>query len=117
MKKGLGDVVESITKATGIDKLVHKVVGEDCGCDERKAKLNQMFPFYKPMNEERLKLMEDVIIPAWKRKVMTPQEKRTMYDLYEVTFSKRVRPTSCSSCLRNYAQKLIDVYENSCNTD
>ena len=32
--KGLGDTVAKITKATGIDKLVHKVVGEDCGCED-----------------------------------------------------------------------------------
>ena len=32
--KGLGDTVAKITKATGIDKVVEFVAGEDCGCDE-----------------------------------------------------------------------------------
>ena len=46
-RQGLGDVVESITQATGIDKVVHAVLGDDCGCDERKEKLNKLFPFGK----------------------------------------------------------------------
>ena len=36
--KGLGDTIAKITEATGIDKLVKFVAGEDCGCDERKEK-------------------------------------------------------------------------------
>lgn len=47
--KGLGDTVEKITKATGIDKIangVAKAMGkEDCGCGKRKERLNQMFPY------------------------------------------------------------------------
>ena len=39
---GLGDVIEVITKYTGIKWLVHKIFGKDCGCDKRKEKLNQI---------------------------------------------------------------------------
>ena len=40
--KGLGDVVEAVTKATGIKKLVEVFTpeGVDCGCDKRKKDLN-----------------------------------------------------------------------------
>lgn len=38
---GLGDTVAKITKAVGIDKLV----GDDCGCDKRQKKLNELFPY------------------------------------------------------------------------
>ena len=41
--KGLGDTIEKITKVTGVKKVVEKIseiIGEDCGCDERKEKLN-----------------------------------------------------------------------------
>jgi len=54
---GLGDVVESVTKATGIKKVVEAVsssLNVDCGCDERKSKMNQILRF-KPLdcfNEE-----------------------------------------------------------------
>ena len=46
--EGLGDTVEKITKATGIKKAVKFIAGEDCGCDERKVKLNEMFRYKKP---------------------------------------------------------------------
>jgi hypothetical protein len=42
--KGLGDTVEKITKFTGIKKVVERVT-DDCGCNERKDKLNKMFPY------------------------------------------------------------------------
>ena len=46
--KGLGDSIEKITKATGINKVVNavsKVTGKDCGCNKRKQTLNSMFPY------------------------------------------------------------------------
>jgi hypothetical protein len=41
--KGMGDVIEKITTATGIKKVVDtvsKVTGKDCGCSKRKEALN-----------------------------------------------------------------------------
>ena len=29
---GVGDTIQKVTKATGIEKLVKFVAGEDCGC-------------------------------------------------------------------------------------
>ncbi len=43
--KGLGDTVEKITEATGIKKLVEKYGPADCGCAQRRDKLNEMFPY------------------------------------------------------------------------
>ena len=42
--KGLGDLVEKVTEKTGIKKVVESVV-KDCGCKERKDKLNDLVPF------------------------------------------------------------------------
>lgn len=50
---GLGDVVESITKATGIKAVVDKiseVTGKDCGCNKRKEQLNNLFTFNTKYN-------------------------------------------------------------------
>ena len=44
--KGLGDTVEKITKATGIKSMFDKMY-KDCGCNERKEKLNKKFPYKK----------------------------------------------------------------------
>ena len=43
--KGLGDTIEKITTATGIKAAVKAVVVDQCGCDERKEKLNNLFPY------------------------------------------------------------------------
>ena len=40
--EGVGDVVEKITKKTGIKKVVEAVF-DDCGCDERRKALNNKF--------------------------------------------------------------------------
>ena len=47
MKQGLGDRIENFTKATGIKKVVDKVsqgLNIPCGCQQRKEKLNKLFP-------------------------------------------------------------------------
>lgn len=49
--RGLGDTIESITKATGIKKAVETVTNavgiKDCGCGKRKDALNKLFPYNK----------------------------------------------------------------------
>jgi hypothetical protein len=43
--EGLGDAVANITHLTGIDRLVKSyedITGNDCGCDARQEKLNQI---------------------------------------------------------------------------
>jgi hypothetical protein len=49
MKKsnGLGDTVAKVTAATGIQSLVKKVTNGDCGCNNRRKKLNDLFPCAK----------------------------------------------------------------------
>ncbi len=48
--KGLGDSVEKFTKATGIKTIVDNVsqsLNIPCGCQQRKNKLNEIFPYKK----------------------------------------------------------------------
>ena len=50
--KGLGDVIENITEATGIKKVVSAVLGEDCvDCKERRDKFNRKYPILKNARE------------------------------------------------------------------
>ena len=53
---GLGDLVEKGIKATGLDKLA----SDDCGCEERKAKLNKIklpnfkrYPFVRCLTKKQ----------------------------------------------------------------
>jgi hypothetical protein len=47
--KGLGDTIAKITNAVGLDKVAETVANamgkEDCGCNKRKKKLNDLFPY------------------------------------------------------------------------
>ena len=47
--RGLGDTIQKITKATGIQaatKLGNKLLGKkDCGCNKRQETLNNKFPY------------------------------------------------------------------------
>jgi hypothetical protein len=73
--RGLGDTIEKITTATGIKAAVKAVVGEDCGCDERKEKLNNLFPYKREpeclTDDERTYLSGGVL-----RKRIIPYEDR-----------------------------------------
>jgi hypothetical protein len=51
-QKGLGDTVAAITKATGIEAIVKSLFGENCGCDVRQEKLNELFPYSSSLKEE-----------------------------------------------------------------
>ena len=44
-KRGLGDFVQMVTRATGIEKVVHAIAGKDCGCGKRRTALNRIMPF------------------------------------------------------------------------
>ena len=47
--KGFCDTIAKVTHAVGLDKVaenIAKAVGkEDCGCNKRRQKLNDLFPY------------------------------------------------------------------------
>ena len=109
--KGLGDTIEKITEATGIKKLVKFVAGDDCGCDERKEKLNKLFS-YNP-NIECLQESEYEILSTWfgeERNTVTPAEQTELRKIYNRVFNKNSQPTGCGSCVRDMVDRLRQVY-------
>ena len=58
--EGLGDLVAKVTEVTGIKAVVEAVVGKDCGCAQRQAKLNEIFPFNNERQQETNPVGEDV---------------------------------------------------------
>ena len=94
--QGLGDTVEKITTATGIKKAVKFIAGEDCGCDERKVKLNQMFRYKKPecLSETEFQLIKAAVDS--KKNKFTPTEQEMYKDIYERIFKTKVDCTPCS---------------------
>jgi len=94
--EGLGDTVEKITKATGIKKAVKFLAGEDCGCNERKEKLNEIFRYQKPecLSESEFDLIKMAV--DTKKNRFTPDEQELFKNIYERIFRVKVECTPCS---------------------
>ena len=112
--KGIGDTISKITKATGIDKLAKKVLGDDCGCEERRKKLNEIFPYSRQMTEDEIKIYEEVQ-GRIKGDRISGQDPAIMVKLYNKIFNANKQTSSCGSCVKQTLSKLKKVYENSCN--
>jgi len=107
---GLGDTVESILAATHVDKMAKWLLGDDCGCQERKKKLNELFPYRKP---ECLEEPEYNFLKEWfekKTDVVKPSEQATMLKIHSRIFKVRNEPTSCVPCLLDKVNQLRTVY-------
>ena len=115
--KGLGDTIAKITKATGIDKVAKKVLGDDCGCEERRKKLNQMFPNFKNIRqftEDEIKIYDEVIPVVNKKGMLTPAERQIVSALYVSVFGVNPVWKSCSPCNKQIMNNLKKVYDKSC---
>jgi hypothetical protein len=111
--KGLGDTIEQFTEATGIKAGVEKLaqaIGWDCGCDARKEKLNQLFP-YKTINcltEEDYEYLQGWF--SMDRHSVSIMEQRRLTEVYYNVFNIRLEQTSCDSCWRDYISQIRKVY-------
>ena len=111
---GLGDTIEIVLEKTGIAKVAKWLLGEDCGCEERKEKLNKLFPYAKPkcLTEEEFTYLTESKVLA--KNVLIPSEQRELLKIYNRVFSQKRQPTSCGSCLRevvNGLNKVINEYK------
>lgn len=111
--QGLGDTIEQFTKVTGIKAGVEKLaqaIGWDCGCDARKEKLNQMFP-YKKINcltEEDYEYLQGWF--SQDRYQVSILEQRRLTEIYYNVFNQQLEQTSCDSCWRDYISQIRKVY-------
>jgi|GEM_PF-625105 len=114
---GLGDTIDKITTATGIKAAVKFIFGEDCGCDERRDKLNKVPLFrYKKIEclteEEYNYLYSEMDKSA---NVISQTTQLRMLKIYNRVFNENKIPTSCGTCFKstyNSLKTLIDEYNN-----
>lgn len=96
--QGIGDTLEKITETTGIKKAVKFLAGEDCGCDERKAKLNALMPYRQPlcMTESEYNWMTN--FREQKSETITHNESEQIAAMYHrIMQLKRIyRPCTCN---------------------
>ena len=108
--QGLGDTVEKVLEATGIAKVAKWIMGEDCGCEERKQKLNELFPYKKPLclQEDEYTYLTEFFSRGTNR--IKPTEQQQLLRIYNRVFKERQEPTTCSSCWQNILNKLSKVH-------
>jgi hypothetical protein len=110
--KGLGDTIAKITKATGIEKVVKAVVGEDCGCNERKETLNKLFKYtnVECLTEDEYNKLDKYF--ARNTSTVDYLTQKNLLKIYNRVFSKNKMTSNCSSCVRRMVRDLRNVYEN-----
>ena len=113
--KGLGDTIAKITEATGIDKAVKFIAGEDCNCNKRKEKLNALFPYRQNqclLEHEYNWLVEYFATTTYD---VTASKQLKVLEIYNRVFQIKKPSTSCSDCFRdvhNELQRVMKVYED-----
>ena len=115
---GLGDVVEQITTVIGMKAIVKAVVGDDCGCNERKQKLNALFPLgkriYNCTTDEQITYLKNYFESG--KKTIAFSERLELIKIYNHAFNIQIsEEDNCSSCWRDYLKdlkRLIDLHND-----
>lgn len=120
--KGLGDTVEKITKATGIKKVTKAIFGDDCGCNERKEKLNELFTYKRQAQrclEENQYKQYKMYRDTRTLNVWNEAEIHFIIKLYAHVFAIQYNPNDlCRSCsgsgkiLFRLSKELDSVFES-----
>lgn len=115
---GLGTKIADTLEATGVKKLVDIFLnGKDCGCDERKEKLNKILP-----SRFKARCFTEVEYNAWKEFTaiktitITAQQVKFICELHHNVFLQKGNVYyPCSGCspkpLIQMIDKLDKVYE------
>lgn len=108
--KGLGDSVEKVLKATGIDKVAKFLLGEDCGCDERKEKLNKLFPYAKPkcLTEDEYNTLDTYF--KQNTNTLTIDQQMSLIAINNRVLDQNLVPSTCTSCLMDLVNKMRIIY-------
>jgi hypothetical protein len=118
--EGLGDTIEKVLEVTGIAKVDKWVLGEDCGCEERKAALNKLFRYRTPLC---LTEQEHEWLKEWFSKnteVVKPSEQKMFFDIHSRIFQVRNELTNCPPCVKariDDLRKVFNEYKDESNAD
>ena len=118
---GLGDKIESVLEATGIAKVAKAVLGDNCGCEERKRKFNEARIFVpkqqRCFTEEEEAEYKDFLLQR-KTNKWTADEVTLLFRLYADIFGKKYNiKRMCGSCmgtaniLRNITKDLDEAFK------
>lgn len=108
--KGLGDTIEKITEATGIKAAVKAVFGDDCGCEERKEKLNRMFPYRKPncLTEDEYNYLDAFF--SRNANQLTIKDQEQLLRIHNRVLNQKDTMSSCTQCWRERIANLKKIH-------
>lgn len=89
---------------------------DDCGCEQRKEKLNKLFPYATVMNAEQKHQYETIIKPEVDKGVLTAATQNLANEMYREVLGYKARFTRCGSCIKERLVKLQTAYEASCES-
>jgi hypothetical protein len=110
--KGLGDVVEKVTEATGIKAVTKAIFGDDCGCDQRKESLNNLMPFgivaVNCVEEDDFNYLKSFFSRTRTR--IDRENQIRLVDIYNYVFDKKmVPPSGCVTCSKKGFVKAVNA--------
>jgi hypothetical protein len=112
-KIGLGDVVEKITEATGIKKAIKAVLGDDCGCDERKEKFNKLSVWKRRkvncISKEDYNWLKS-FIDSRTSKISHETNKR-LVSVYNRVFGTNQKVSKCTPCVNGLIRNLVEYLD------
>jgi hypothetical protein len=114
--QGLGDTLEKIFSKTGIKYVVDTTfdaLGEDCGCEKRKEKLNQLTAKNR-WSKTPVCLTKDeyeFLTPIFEKTKISSTEQREINKIYTRVFSTVAKHTKCTTCLSGRINQLHAVYD------
>ena len=107
--KGLGDVIEKVTEATGIKAVVESLT-DDCGCAARKETLNKLFPNRK-LND--LSIEDNEYLTAFfalNKSYVNTKEQAKLVEIYNNVFNAKRKVSNCSPCVAGLIRELKQIY-------
>lgn len=109
--KGLGDTVEKVAKKTGVKKLVEWVSGEDCGCEERRKKLNDLFRYRQPecLLQEEFDFLKEIY--KEKTPALDLHRRQTLTRINNRVFKERKELSTCGPCYKRILADLEVVFK------
>ena len=117
---GLGDYAEKIFKYTGVRAVVKFLAGEDCGCDVRRDRLNEIGgaigKWFRDTDVKCLTLEEykwlDEYFNNKTGNVIHAQTQSQLVKIFNRVFSQRRQMSTCSPCVKELVDKLEALYLN-----
>jgi len=105
--KGFGDSIEKVTESTGIKKAVKFIAGEDCGCDNRKDKLNELMPYDTPecLTEDEFNYLNKFFDNVPEKINESTQNK--LLEIHNRIFKNKLKFSTC--CVGNLIKRLRRV--------